>query len=50
MAPTAPMMGDRLFTVASDHMSAGRKAVGRAVFALASLLLVGVLAAQILDA
>jgi multiple sugar transport system permease protein len=50
MAPTAHMMGDRLFTVASDHMSAGRKAVGWAVFALASLLLVGVLAAQILDA
>ena len=41
---------DRLFTVASDHMSAGRKAAGRVILYLASLLLIGVLIAQILDA
>ncbi len=41
---------DRLFTVASDHMSAGRRSVGRGLLILASVVLVGVLVAQILDA
>ena len=50
MQPTLPIESDRLFTVASDHMSPGRKAAGRALLVLASLLLLAVLMAQILDA
>jgi multiple sugar transport system permease protein len=50
MTPTAPMESDRLFTVSSDHMSAGRKAVGWAILGLASLILLGTLAAQVLAA
>jgi multiple sugar transport system permease protein len=46
----ASLTEDRLFTVASDHMSAGRKTAGRVILYLASLLLVGMLLAQILDA
>jgi multiple sugar transport system permease protein len=48
MGTTAQADADRLFTVASDHMSTGRRNAGRALLALASLLLVGTLAAQIL--
>lgn len=44
------METDRLFTVSSDHISAGRKAVGWAILGLASLVLVATLAAQILAA
>jgi multiple sugar transport system permease protein len=44
------MDGDRLFTVTSDHMSGGRRVLGWAVLALASLLLVGTAIAQTLGA
>jgi multiple sugar transport system permease protein len=50
MQSTSPTETDRLFTVASDHMSPGRKALGRAILLAASLLLAGMLVAQILDA
>lgn len=41
---------DRLFTVASDHMSDGRKRAGRVIFYAASALLLVVLVLQILNA
>jgi multiple sugar transport system permease protein len=50
MTPASPSESDRLFTVTSDHMSGGRKAVGWALFGLASLVLVAVLIAQVLAA
>src|SRR5688572_8967123 len=50
MTPSAPMDGDRLFTVTSDSMSGGRKVLGWTVLALASLLLVGTAIAQTLGA
>ncbi len=50
MQPTSQIEHDRLFTVASDHMSPGRKATGRALLLFASLLLLAVFAAQVLDA
>lgn len=49
MQPSSPAEHDRLFVVASDHMSPARKAAGRALFAVASVILVAVLVAQILD-
>ena len=49
MASPAQVEGDRLFTVASDHISPGRRNAGRALFAFATLLLLAVLAAQILQ-
>jgi multiple sugar transport system permease protein len=50
MTPTLPIDSDRLFTVSSDRISAGRKAVGWAILGLASLVLVGTLTLQILGA
>ena len=50
MTPSAPMETDRLFTVSSDHMSGGRKAIGWAILGVASLILVGTLVAQVLAA
>ena len=49
MANPAQVEGDRLFTVASDHISPGRTKAGRALFAFATVLLFAVLAAQILQ-